>query len=134
MRFRTVLVVTVKTETPRSSRLLRRVASSAILLTVPWCSRPSYSSAMFAFGQINHNSSICHRLRASIALEGSRRGSYAVGEARTRHAEREAEQHGHGRFHRGGGACDEVLEAFRALTVPGMFAALSRKRARRAEW
>ena len=27
-------------------------ASSAILLTVPWCSRPSYSSAMFAFGQI----------------------------------------------------------------------------------
>ena len=43
---------TVKTETPRSSRLLRRVASSAILLTVPWCSRPSYSSAMFAFGQI----------------------------------------------------------------------------------
>ena len=48
----TVLVVTVKTETPRSSRLLRRVASSAILLTVPWCSRPSYSSAMFAFGQI----------------------------------------------------------------------------------
>ena len=28
------------------------------------------------------------------------------------HAEREAEQHGHGRFHRGGGACDEVLEGF----------------------
>lgn len=91
----------------RVSRVVGHLVDSSMVLT-----DPSYSSDVPRSAESNHNSSICHRLRPRSPSRGSRRDSYAVGKRVPTMRKREAEQHGHGRFHRGGGACDEVLEAF----------------------